>query len=614
MALVNIPDQRQWTQPNTSVLFGNIYQSRNIDFSLNGFLKLSPRTRYVYRENSSGSTFDYVLSIVYGNFGGTSSGPNGEGYYTVTSDGMYLIDDDLDGAGVLTNASAPSPALGSTDAVSWEGGMWVTTTSNLSNLTSGTWTNSLMSLTSGIPHPLCVAWNNLLLVGNGSSINSRDSGGTNVSNVVVVPDEYRIQWMRSFNKNVWIGTRNLSNGESKIFQWDGSSENFNNEYEVDCQWVYSGTAHDGNLYIFTNDGRLMSFNGAGFTEVARLPVYTNIITTNDYYFVNGFTLGSIFQRGMAVVDGLIHILVNSNALKGGVEDTGTNLFSSGVWVYDPDIGMYHKYAPSNSQTSNTDFGFMGLDAGAGALSPVYADPTSTNVIDATKGGTLVYGARLDSGTASFYTFGSVTSGVNRGFFSTSRIESPGVQESWRYVWVKFEEFTSSDDAIVLKYRTKYRENLPFTSPTEVTWTSTTVFTSPDTTFADVVVGDEVTVATGSGAGCIAHISSITNNAGTYTVTLDEAITGVSASDTGYVIVDNFHRLPAYADANAISTATINNAEVGARFAKVAIPEVTATDYQPAPSEWIEIKAELRGENIRISEMAVLSETQTQKII
>lgn len=616
MALVNIPDQRQWTQPNTSVLFGNIYQTRNIDFSLPGFLKLASRTRYVYREDTAASNFDYVLSIVYGDFGGTTSGgPNGEGYYTVTSDKIFLIDDDLDGAGQLTNSSPPSPSLGSTDAVSWEGGLWVTTSSNLANLTSGTWTTSIMSLTASIPHPLCVAWNNLLLVGNGSAINSRDSGGSNTSNVVTIPDEYRVQWMRSFNKNVWIGTRNLSNGQAKVYQWDGSSENFNNEYEVDCQWIYSGVSWNGNLYIFTNDGRIMSFNGAGFTEVARLPVYTKIIAENSYYFVNGFTLGSVFQRGMAIVDGLVHVLVNSNASAAGLDEDATNIFSSGVWVYDPNIGMTHKFSLTNSILASTvDFGQMAFASGGGALAPVFQDPTSTNVIDGAEGGTLVFGGRVDGGATEYYTFASVTSGENRGFFSTSRIESPEVQESWRYVWLKFEEFENSEDAILLKYRTKYREGLPFTTDNEVTWTSSTTFTSTETFFANVVAGDEVSVVDGKGAGCIAHIASISNNAGTYTVTLDEAITAVAASDTGRVIVDNFHRLPAYEGANAISTATINNAEVGARFAKVAIPEVTATDYQPAPSEWIEVKAELRGENIRISEMAVLSETQTFKII
>ena len=614
MTLVNIPDQRQWTQPNTSVLFGNIHQSHNIDFSLPGFLKLSPRTRYMFRENVTGTSFGIVLSIVYGNFGGTTSTIGGLGYYTITTDDIYLIDDDLDGAGELTNSSPPATSTVGTDAVSWEAGLWVTTASNLSNLTAGTWTNSLMSLTSGVPHPLCVAWNNLLLVGNGSSINSRDSGGTNVSNVVIVPDEYSIQWIRSFNKAVWIGTRNTSNGQAKVYQWDGSSENFNNEYEVDCQWVYSGVSWNGNLYIFTNDGRIMTFNGAGFTEVARIPAYTEIIATNDFYFVNGFTLGSVYQRGMAIIDGLIHVSVDSQTVDASVNTMATNVFSSGVWVYDPNIGMYHKYAPSNS-TGETDFGYLGVENGGGTLTPIFQDPTSLNVPSAVFGGTLLWTARLDAGADEYHMIGSVTTGVNRGFFATSRIESPEVQESWRYVWLKFEEFENSTDAIVLKYRTKYADGLPFTTlRTDVTWTSTTVFTSANTGFANAVVGDEVTVAVGNGSGCSAHILTIVNNAGTYTVTLDEAIVGVSAADIGGVIVDNFHRLPAYEGANAITTAAINNAEVGARFAKVTIPQVSATDYQPAPSEWIEVKAELRGENVRISEMSVLSETQVAKII
>ncbi len=610
MTLVNVPENRTWTQPNTSVLFGNLYATRNIDFSLPGFASLSPRTRYFGREAVSGSDFDYLVSVVFGAFGGTFSGGSATDlYYYVSSDDIFVSPTDLGPFARLTNVSTPTLSTNS-DGVSWNGGLWVTTTSNLSSLISGTWANSLYSLTSGIPHPLAVSGElESLLIGNGNLM-QRFTEGAAQSTVVTLTDDHRIQWIRVFNQSAWIGTRNMTNGQSAVYQWDMQADNYNNEYLIDCQWVYSGVAWNGNLYIFTSDGRLMTFNGAGFSEVARLPAYTESLISNNYMWASGFSLGNVFQRGMQVIDGLIHVLISSEAEVDGDNEYATNRMGSGIWAFDPNIGLTHKYGLSIS-SAETDFGQLKLDDGAGAISPIWIDPTVGVEISASVGGTLIFGARLSDTTSStdYFSVGSVTTGENRGIIQSTRIESPEVQESWRYVWFKFEEFENASDAIVVKYRTKYKEGLPFTTSSVVTWTSTTTFTSTDARFANADAGDEVTVASGRGSGASSHISSISENAGTYTITLEEAITQVANTYTGYVIVDNFHKL-----SPVISTATIDNVEVGARYAKITIPETTSTDEQPAPSEWLEVKAELRGEGVKISSFAVLSETQTKNII
>lgn len=613
MALVKVPTEQQWLQPNTSVLYGNIFASRNVDFSLPGFLKLAPRTSYVYRENTSGSTFDYLLAIAYGAFGGTTGSFGATNlYYFITSDGIYAGLESLASVAVLTNASAPSPALSSTDAVAFNNALWVTTSNNLHSLTGGVWSAGLYALTAGIPHPLAVSPElDSLLIGNGNLLQRRTAGGSNTT-VVTLPTFQRIQWVRVFNQSCWIGTRNLNNGQAAVYQWDQSAANFNQEYLVDCSWIFSGVSWNGNLYIFTADGRLMSFNGAGFSEVSRLPAYTDLLATSDYTWQGSFSLGSVFQRGMEIIDGLPHVLLNSNAFDNGVAEDATNRMSSGIWVFDPNIGFHHKYAPSYSN-SEQDYGQMILDAGAGAIAPVLQDPTASGaIISATTGGTLLFGARLSSNTSiDYYTLCSAVTGNNVGQVQTTRIESPGMQESWQYVFLKFEEFESASNKIIVKYRTKYRQNLPFTTNTNVTWTSNTTFTTTDTRFANVLVGDEVTVASGSGAGLSAHVLTITFNTGTYTVVLDEAIANVVASDIAKVIVDNFTKL-----SPVISTATIDNTEVYARSAKIKIPVDIDSTNQPAPAEWIELKAEMRGnpKSMLITNFSVLSETQIKEIV
>lgn len=622
MTLVRQPEDRKWLQPNTSVLFGNIYETKNMDFSLPGFVKVAPRTRYVGREDAASSSFENVTSIVYGAFGGTASGFSSTNlYYFLTNDTMYVATPDLADFGALTNATPPTMNIYG-DMLAHGNNLFVTNSQEINFLSGGTWLINQIAgqggtiMTADTPHPIgtnvLFSTSADILYGNGNQINATTTAaGSYTTGVIVLNSNLQVQWIRTFNSAVWFGTRNLRLGNARVYQWDGTSTNWNYEYEVDCQWVYSGCEWQGNFYIITNDGRLMAFNGSGFTEVARLPCYTNIITTNNYFFGNAFTLGSIAQRGMAVIDGLIHVMVNAEATNdGGTVEEATTRLMSGIWVYDPQVGFYNKYTPSNStSTTNTDFGQMALEDGAGAIAPLVQDPTAASPVTSSVGGTLLYGAKLNGGTSTnYYTAGSVTSGENRGYMTTARLESDEIQDSWRDVWVKFEEMQNATDAIVLRYRTEDREGLPFTTSSDVTWTSTTVFTSTDTRFANVVAGDEVTVITGDGAGSTVNISTITENTGTYTVTVDEAVTAITASDVGKVAISNFQRM-----SPTISEATIDNVQVFARHAKIVFPFDTE-DSQSAPSEWVEVKMEVRGENVRISQFIVLSETQQFVII
>jgi hypothetical protein len=619
MTQVNIPEERKWTQPNTSVLFGNLYETKNIDFSLPGFVKIAHRTRYVGREDTSTATFENLLSIIYmspGDLFGTKK------YYYLTNDKIYTSTAALGSFADLGVASPPTTALVS-DAIASGIYYIVSTDTEVYSYAGGPWVANLIAanggaaMTSTAPHPLCLGFDGSILVTDRNKVNkftTTTAGNPNsyTASVIVFPLSFSVYWIRTFNDMYWFGTRNLINGNAAVFTWDASASSFNAQYDVDCQWIYSGCDWQGNFYIMTNDGRLMSFNGAGFTEVARLPAYTDILTQNNYQFGNAFSLGSIFQRGMAVIDGKIHVMVNAQATTdAGDIYPATQRMPSGIWVYDPEVGFYHKYAASNSSAA-TDFGQMALAAGGGAISPTFTDPSAAAAISSSTGGTLLYGARLNSATTTeYFTLGSVTSGENRGYFATGRIESPEMQESWRTVFLKYEQLQNSTDAIVVKYKTEDREGLPFTTTSNVTWTSTTTFTSTDTKFANVLAGDEVTVLTGGGAGMLAHVSTISYSNPTYTVTIDEANANVVNTNVGKVALDNYSKISPSITESTVSTEA---PEVGARSARLRIPLNVESTAQAAPSEWIQFKVELRGEDVRLSAMSILSETQVKIII
>jgi hypothetical protein len=81
--------------------------------------------------------------------------------------------------------------------------------------------------------------------------------------------------------------------------------------------------------------------------------------------------------------------------------------------------------------------------------------------------------------------------------------------------------------VLFKYRIKEEEPTYAT----ITWTSTSTFTTTTdvTAYWTSGVGGEVEVIQGTGSGSCTHITSIVNNAGTYTVTLEEAVTGVTGT-------------------------------------------------------------------------------------
>ena len=587
-APVVLPPNRTWTQPNTGYIFGSLYSSRNISLDIPGVMSLSSRAKYVGREAVSGSSYRYLVSIVYDGQALTGN----ERYYLITSNSVYTLSQSLTSFAIDGTASSPSTTLNS-DGVLWNDGLYVTTSGNMSKLVSGTWTGSLMSLTSSIPHPLCVSTIlNNLLVGNGNKLEQRTPGGSN-STAITIPSNYRIQWIRSDNSRVLIGTRNLNGGYGAVFEWDETSAAATNKFDVDAPWVFAGEFRNTDFFIVVNDGRVMKYNGGGFSTVAQLPIYKSL--PGDW--INSFAQGSVFQRGIQMIGGRVNIMMSGEIDDTPNEDDLYENQPSGIWEFDESTGLNHKYGPSYSSTGE-DYCQMLLGAGAGAIAPIYIDPVTGGPDPNTVGHTLLYGARLSGGAGNdYYTLGTlIYGGVNRGQFETTRVETTDIADNNLKIWCKFRGVFAATDKILFKYKDKYLDDVPFES--DVTWVSTTQFTSTDTKWAPVLAagsnggGYEVTNLDEAGAGAAAHITAISLNTGTYTVTLDEAIPNITAADTTSVICDNYIKLET----------TITSADTEG-YKEIPI------EKQSNPHTWIQLKGELRGSYlVTIEELQLISKT------
>lgn len=217
------------------------------------------------------------------------------------------------------------------------------------------------------------------------------------------------------------------------------------------------------------------------------------------------------------------------------------------------------------------------------------------VADRQYGTDLLWGAeviRRDS-TGNYGTLGTVSDGVEaRGYFITPKIFSQDVTDTFNLVTLKFSPFTSELDKIIIKYRTvdDMRQYVNLTADPgagwNITWTSSTTFTTTQAEWADAEVGNEIEVLVGAAGGLLAHITAISNVGGTYTVTIDETYANYVTGDIGKAVFRNWIKWQTIeaGDSNALQYFLSTQLGVEGKF--------------------IQLKVELRGVGIRIEELLV----------
>ena len=585
-------DSKKWTQINEGDFTGILNGTRNIDLSRDGIARLSDRFTYINRSDASTSTFDETMAIVFGDF--VSAGTYR--YWFVTSDKLYTMNPDWTNFAVDANSGSPSMSIYS-DGCAFNGSLYVSTASQLCKLTAGTWTTSGV-ITTGYtnttsPHPVEAIFNNKIVTGDKNKVHQVDSSGTITMNVVTLPSDHEILWIRSTADRVYMGTRHTKGLNGKVFEWDGSSSTYNFDYELDTTRILSGLVYKGTLYCMTLDGRIVRFNGNGFSDEAKFPFYT----AGENVYPEGSPIQMMTQRGMIATDDEILIAVNPQLLNkdsiSGERQYYPNALA-GIWAYNPKTGFYNKHG-FTIETSG-DYA-SSYNVKARALFRVPEDITVTSTT--TTYHTLICTGYITNSSGTNYHFAAgLKRGVqNRGALWTQRIDSNAADELWQSIGVKLQNVYSSEDKILVKYKIRERDGLPINTGvvtgTNATWTSTTTFTSSDAKFANVIEGDEITLLDKANAGSSAHISSISSNAGVYTITLDEAIG--AASGTFSLLVEPWIKL-----------GTIDSSDQNRGYKIFAIPKKNI-------SRAISVKCELRGEDVAVEEIVVSSEVNVNFI-
>jgi len=346
---IRLPLNGKWTQPNTSDKFGSIARSKNINLDKEGYLKLSPRMVNLFDSSgdvANSSDSDFGIPVAFGKF------TTGE-MYIATIDEPFDLDFDAQTKTIAEDSSSNNPNLNSTShGVWWQNRFYESTDTGVSYNTSGTWTASAITgLTSGKRHAMAVFKNkNSLAVSDGNTVKLYDTSHSNTV-TLTLPSDFEVIGLAYNNYQLGIITRlggdsAGQNAEAYFFTWNGASTEATTGVGMGSYTAHSITSYKSSFVILEASGRLLYFNGGGFDKMAQFPFY------QEEYRWGNLTLTGVLSYGdnMVVEGDVIYINVgfNLNGANKKLEDYMVEN-PSGIWCYDPEVGLYHRYSPSISK-------------------------------------------------------------------------------------------------------------------------------------------------------------------------------------------------------------------------------------------------------------------------
>lgn len=537
-------DTKAYLQTNRSNIIGNLWSTRGIDLQTNlGAMKLS--SKLVINTDSTDDA-DLGRPCAFENFAQRWWAICGTRVFSNTSEDISVAFTEDASSGAETDYNPLYSDLGV-----FNSRLWATTQDTLlsKSTAAGAWT-SRDTLSLNTVHKIAY-FKKFDRLYYGYSDTSVRSIGT--SDVVASAGDYfinlgdsvqRITTLVATSNSIFIGMGIPTNSSSAngtkavILEWDGISAQVSNEYTLNAGACIAMTVYQNIPYAVDSEGRILKYTGYSFEEIGRLPIInfpllgaTGETTTGKFVHYNGLTSTKNNT-----------LLVAVNNYEPNATGTVRENLPSGVWEIDLTTGnCTHRFPitlkPLDS-SSVTDYG-QNLISGIGAIKVNYLSynsPMSAGKSNLLLGAT-VYTNATDT-LSSIYVLSpeqptTDTEGQKKGYFVSTWLESNEVVNEWNRIWSVYKKFRNASDNIEYKYRLSEEEPTYAT----ITWTSTTTFTtttdvsaySPNATGFNGTVGGEVEVLQGTGSGDCVHVSSITENAGTYTVTLERAVTGVTGT-------------------------------------------------------------------------------------
>lgn len=333
---MRVPSNSQWTQTNSGSIFGVLHSCYGIQFDEAGVLKLGQRP-VIYYGAEQDADFGYLLAIAY--YSNT--------YVFLTDDEMFHGDLNANNLTKLTNANAygtGSDMLVCYSRLYVTGQTTVDYTTNLSSFSSAG-----ITITTGKHHPMCVFDSQptyKLAIGNNNTVTLYDSSHAAASDVLTLPAEHEVTSIRYRNGYLYVGTKHLQGSNANVYIWNGSGSAAQYSVDAGSHWVFSMTEYGASVAFINSAGQLQQINGTTPAPLAALPVY---YTTQLWQGSTGLNPGGrVFNRGMVSDGQRIFISLNGET----VGDQVLGMYS-GLWCFDPAVGLYNRAIVPAYRVSNT---------------------------------------------------------------------------------------------------------------------------------------------------------------------------------------------------------------------------------------------------------------------
>ena len=546
ITIPNAQNGKQITQTNFSDVLGTLYASFNLDLLRNrGKFRVGGRMIVGSNTSDVAEINNYPAGYRYFNNG------SGNAYYMIagaSNVGYAFTASGLNGSwSKVTTSGAPTTVDSTTSDIETAFGELYVSSSNdgkvyyLNGLNS--WSH-LLAGSAGYTTMLCYYAGRMYATNLGNKIQSWDSSHTVVSPsnpfALQLGNGEIITWIRAASDRLWIGTINTTGGKGYVYSWDGVSQQTTAAYRLQSAGALSCVIKEDVPYIIDSNGALLKWNGGTFTILTGIyrkklkPLFNPYYQTNQRF---------VHPNGMSVVNGKINValyLTNYDASSGAGTQEDCN--PSGIWEFDGEVAfmnpesgtntLYHKQSFTTTHQSDTitDYGQFRI-AGIGALSEIVTAqaPIITN-------GTFLAGASyytdMASPTISSAVFFDDSNDTlpKIGYFVTTKLFAGATKtallDMYQKIHAVHEPFLNPNnpDRIVIKYRKS--SDVPVEG--NITWTSTTTFTTT-LNVSGYHQNDEVEILAGViGAGQPTHLTSDpVNSSGTYTCTVADAYTSAS---------------------------------------------------------------------------------------
>jgi len=681
--MIRIPnEQKQFKQSNSTDRFGNIYRTKNISFDKKGYITVSEPTRMV-------ATSADLANLQTSTGVGVAGSVIARGEVWIFADkGIYKSDI---ASGVFPtfsqNNEPGAPVFGANSgagALNWDGNLHIASGSAIRAWSGVSWAtfNSF-----GADFLDSFTDRNLIAAADGDTVNVYDRAG-NLIQTLTINDDLSITGIKWNNSRLYIATRTTLEGSQQclLIEWDSLANTASNQHWIDAKVIMSITPYEQGVAFVTNEG-MLGYCYGGVQELDHFPVYNS---NNKWQVVENLVFKGtrVATNGMYTDNGKIYIGAFS-AIDSSVEDNTeyfNPLFPSGVWCFDKEVGLHHKYSVGQSKCvisnaiattdvdtstdiitiagvtvpetgtpcfykssaffSGTVIGGLGngiryftikisdstmkvATSRSNALAGTAIDLTGTGNADQRIsfhpendfGGVanqITSVAKLTDGNARYLgswmldKFGigaaqqtgtqtSVTDATfsvtqkyleNRGWLITPKLESFMLEDNYATIALKWNKLKTEDQKIIIKYKTRdsdLDEFLTFNTPYFTLTANDTLTTTQD--LSGVEVGDEIEFVRGAGAGYLAHVTSISEDAGTYTVEFDEEIRNFTANERGWAVFTKWKKLQ-------VITKDDEDNDMGYRAIRLA-----------EKSKWAMFKIELRGWDTSISDILIDNKPQ-----